>query len=94
MQYLAIFLKVVPFAINLIGIAEEVFSEKPKTGPEKKAFVMETIRQVIAAMLAGSTGGQAETWKEVDTVWKAIEGFLSTMIDKVCGILFDVHTAS
>lgn len=73
---LPIILKFLP---ALIGIAEGLFSWKSKSGSDKKDFVTNTLKTVVAGVQSESTGGQKETWD-------AIAPSVSIAIDGLVGI--------
>jgi len=81
MGWLKILTSVVPFVIQLMGIAEKAFDENPDAGPEKKAFVMNATESVVGAVTSVSTGGQKETWQ-------ALSGPIGYFIDAASSFLF------
>lgn len=72
--------KLLPFLVRLIGLAEQVFRQ-PKSGPEKKAFVVDAAKTVVDGIGAVSTGGQAETWGRISQP-------VDEIIDATADILF------
>ena len=79
LQLLPIIMNIV---LKLIPVAEKAFSDKPKSGPEKKAMVVETARTVVGALGAHSTGGQKETWT-------ILKDPVNIVIDETCNHLFN-----
>lgn len=77
----AIFLQVFPTILQLMGLAEKIFSDKPNSGAEKKALVMGATQAIIGGIAAVSTGGQAETWQK-------IKDPVSAIIDNAAAIVF------
>jgi len=51
--------KIVPFV-------ESWFSDKPKSGAEKKKLAMESLKSVVKAGDAIATGGAKSTWDKVE----------------------------
>lgn len=49
---------------DLINMAEGLFTYATKTGADKKAWVLDTIKRIFSGIAGESTGGQAETWNE------------------------------
>lgn len=64
-NYMSLFIKLIPGIIGLMGVAQRLFSKKPKSGAEKKELVMTTVQTVLDSALAVSTGGQKETWEQL-----------------------------
>lgn len=78
---MAVFLKLVPFILQMMVLSERLFIGKPQSGAEKKAVVMGTAQAVVGAMQTVSTGGQKETWDQLaDPV--------SQLIDSACTVVF------
>lgn len=74
------FLKLTPFVLQMMMIAEIYFNDKPKSGAEKKALVMGTAQTVIGAVQTVSKGGQKETWDQLaEPVSVLIDGAASIM---------------
>mgnify|MGYP001565883212 CR=1 FL=1 len=61
----AIVLKLLPY---LIQLADVIFSFVPKSGEQKKAFVINTAKLAVSAGKEVSEGGQKETWDAVGQV--------------------------
>ena len=80
MQILAIIAQVLPALLELMGFAEKYFNS-PKSGPDKKAFVLGGVQAVVAGMQTVSTGGQKETWDAVAKV-------ASPLIDAAANLAF------
>lgn len=80
MNILGIVIKLLPFIVQLMQIAEKAApGEMPETGAEKKELVTEGVKAVVEAVETVSTGGQAETW---GLIGKVVDPF----IDAVCSI--------
>lgn len=47
---------VVTFAPTVIGLVERLFSKKPKSGPQKKALVLNIIQTAIAGAIGIDSG--------------------------------------
>lgn len=78
---LAIFLaitKLIPTLLILMGIIEKAFDDKPDSGAEKKAMVLQGAKAAIDGVQSVSTGGQLATWEELEEpVGKVIDGLAS-----------------
>ena len=82
MNWLMIVLKALPTVISLIGLAEKVIvKEGTKTGTEKKVFVKEGTKAIVNVMEDVSTGGQKETWEQIDSI-------IDPFIDIACKLMF------
>jgi len=81
MNWLSLFMQLLPTVIKLAQLAEQIFDNKPKAGQEKKAMVMGAIQAIVEGAQAISTGGQANTWKE-------IEKPLGIAVDIATGFIF------
>ena len=81
MSYLMLALRLLPSVIGLMGIAERAYKNKPKSGPEKKEFVKEAAGAIVDGVSEVSTGGQKETWDEIDNI-------LDPFIDIAARIMF------
>ncbi len=79
MQYLTLFLKLFPFIIQLMSIAEK-FGESG-SGIQKKEMVVGGVKTVIDGIAAVSTGGQKETWDK-------IKDPVSGLVDSIARLLF------
>uniref|UniRef100_A0A6H1Z6S9 Uncharacterized protein n=1 Tax=viral metagenome TaxID=1070528 RepID=A0A6H1Z6S9_9ZZZZ len=75
-----LFLKLMPYIVSLVGLAER-FISKPKSGIEKKALVVSGVKTVVDGMTAASSGGQKETWKN-------ISGAVDEFIDAAAAVRF------
>lgn len=76
-----IFLKLAPFILQMMGVAEKFFSHKEKSGADKKEMVMGATQVVVDSMQAISTGGQKETWDQ-------LEAPVSALVDGACEVAF------
>lgn len=83
MQILAILKIVLPSILALMDIAERVFTQ-PRSGENKKAWVIGAAEAIVKGMQDVSTGGQKDTWDAVAEV-------ASPLIDKAASIAFP-HT--
>ena len=75
-----IFKVLVPFILELCKQAEEYFAGE-KTGEQKKAAVIEAVKNIADGVAEVSTGGQKETWEK-------ISGLVSKAVDVACALLF------
>jgi len=66
---------------SLVRFAERWFSGKPKSGREKKAMVIEGVKELVGNMEGATTGGAHETWSK-------IEKELPAIIDNAAGVLY------
>lgn len=66
---------------SLISLAERIFSNKSKTGADKKALVMQGTEIALTAVGAISKGGQAKTWEKLNPL-------VSQMVDIGATIAF------
>jgi hypothetical protein len=81
-QWLTIIFKFLPMVINL---AESFFG--PKTGEQKKEFVIESTKNVITGIKDISTGGQKETLDIITT--EENMGVISLVIDWIVDAMFN-----
>jgi len=81
MNWVDIMTKLLPFIIELIHVAEEAFSDQPKSGEKKKELVMEAVKTVTGAATELSTGGQKNTWEKISEP-------ISRVIDAACSFFF------
>ena len=56
-------LRLVPMIVALVDQAEKLFKDEPKSGEQKRKFVLDTIRILIGGASAVFTGGALDTWK-------------------------------
>ncbi len=80
MNWLSLFIKFLPAAIQFARLAEDTFSE-PKSGQKKKEFVMGATAAIVGSMHSVSRGGQKETWAKM-------AGPMSAAIDIACRFMF------
>ena len=64
-----------------VNAAEMLFSQRPKSGTEKKEAVTEAAKAGIEVLLAASKGGQKHTWERIAPK-------VSEMIDDTASLLF------
>ncbi len=70
-------------AVRLVPVAEETFSDKPKSGARKTAMIMTCTKALVDTMGAVSTGGQAETWQRLETpIGEAVNAACAVMYPK------------
>ena len=74
------FLKVMPFVLQLMGLAER-FLSKPNSGVEKKVLVLQGVKTAVDAMENVSTGGQKKTWQN-------IQGYVSEFVDATAAVVY------
>ena len=74
-----LFFKLMPFLMQLIGIAEKAFFQ-PAMGQEKKQFVKDAAKTVVDGVQAVSTGGQAETWERLE---EPVDRFIDASVELV-----------
>ena len=86
MSYFKIFIQLLPYLFELIKQAEAFFADKPKSGPEKKAAVLEAVESIINGTMAVVTGGAADTWTK-------LRPLIEKTVDVICGFIFNVHTS-
>ena len=65
---MSIFLQLVPFIIQMMKLAEEIFDGVPDSGEKKKEMVIETTRAIASTVEEVSTGGQKETWTVISAI--------------------------
>jgi hypothetical protein len=65
MQIALLIFKLIPTILGLVKLAEALFAEKPKSGEEKKAYVMSTVELLSAGASEVFTGGAADTWARI-----------------------------
>ena len=81
MGWSEIVIAALPFVTQMMHLAEEAYHNKPKSGEEKKALVMEATKVVTEGMTKLSTGGQKDTWETISEP-------ISKFVDAACGFLF------
>jgi len=77
-------LQLSPLIIDLAKIAERAFEHKPKSGAEKKQFVSQAAKDILAGAGQVTTGGAHETFEVIDKV-------APPLIDTIAGFLFSKH---
>ena len=83
-MWLTVLIKLVPTILSLMTVAEKLFAGVPQSGAEKKSLVMQVVEAIFGGIGAVSTGGQADTWTQ-------IQGPIGSIIDAAAAILFP-HT--
>ena len=84
MQIFNILIKLVPFIFSLVKAAEVAFA-KEKAGAEKKAAVKEGLTAMFDGAKEASTGGQKETFEQVEPLFDAV---IDRGIDLAATMLF------
>ena len=79
MQYISLFLRLIPFIVKLMKIAED-FGDQG-SGTDKKEMVVGAVGAVVDGIEEASTGGQKETWGK-------IKDPISGVVDIIAGLLF------
>ena len=79
MAWIGIVFRIVPFAIKLMKVVEELFDDIPESGAEKKKLVLEGVKAVI-----GAVGGFVLTAE----LWVKIEKAIGFIIDAAAMFLF------
>ena len=64
---------------TLVETAEALFGSG--TGTFKKELVKDGAKSFAGAMASVSTGGQKDTWNEVNDNWDVFDGAIDTVID-------------
>lgn len=81
MNWLLLAVKLIPTILQLMGLAERVFADKPGSGAEKKALVMDATKALAEGADAIFTGGAGETWARIKEP-------VSTIVDAASTIAF------
>jgi hypothetical protein len=80
----------IPAVLNavqtLVILAEEGFGDG--SGSVKKEFVMSGIQSFAGLMEGFSTGGQKDTWGEINQNWDVFSGAVSAIVDFFAGLNF------
>ena len=79
MNYVTLFFQLIPLIMKLIEFAEKYYTS-PKSGTEKKAFVIETVKAIYAGAQGVSTGGQAETLAKIEPLLDPVVNFGASML--------------
>lgn len=75
---LPLILQLLPYVIDLVKLAEQLFSGESKSGAAKKQFVLKSTEAIFDGMQGVSTGGQKETWTRLEApVGKVVDGLAS-----------------
>jgi len=80
MNYLDLFIKLVPLILSLVSAAETVY-DKRSSGATKKRVVKKALAAAYTGARCVSTGDQAETLKK-------LEPLVNSAIDAAAGIMF------
>jgi len=62
---LALVLQLLPTIVKLVNVAEQIFSDQPKSGEVKAAMVNNALQAIVEGGQAISTGGAKATWTEI-----------------------------
>ncbi len=82
MKELTFFIQLMPLILELMKMAEKIFT-KEKSGAEKKAAVIEGVNAIYDGVHGISTGGQAETLTAIKPlVAPTIDIFASQLFPK------------
>ena len=81
MMYLKLFLKIVPFLIELIK-AVELWFEGPGQGTQKKEAVTSGLKAMVEGWGEAATGGAKDAWAKLSPA-------ISKCIDFAVGIIFN-----
>jgi len=84
MTYLKLFLRVIPFVIELIKAIEVLMSGEEKTGEQKKETVMDAVKAVIDGWGESVTGGAKDAWGKLSPI-------ISKTIDFAVGVFFNFN---
>lgn len=66
---------------SLIHFAEALYSDKPKTGQQKKQLVMEGAKGIIESASNLTSGGAKSTWEKIEKI-------APTLIDDASSLLY------
>ena len=61
-------LSILQGVFSLIHFAEAWYSDKPKTGEQKKQLVMNGLKSIVRSAEAVTTGGAHKTWEKIGKV--------------------------
>lgn len=81
MNWLTIAEKLVPIITNLIPLAEQLFSNEPKSGAKKKQLVTQAATDILKGGLAVTTGGAHNTWEGLDKI-------VPTLVDAAASVMY------
>jgi len=65
MNIIALLIKLLPVILQLMSLAEKAYADKPDSGAEKKALVIDVTGALVQGAEAVFTGGAAETWDRI-----------------------------
>ena len=77
-------LQLSPLILDLAKIAEKAFEHRPKSGAEKKQFVHQAAKDILAGAGQVTTCGVHDTFEVVDKI-------APPLIDTIAGFLFSKH---
>lgn len=65
MNIVLILIKLIPTILSMVSLAERLYTDKPKSGAEKKSFVLSAVEALMGGASAVFTGGAADTWARI-----------------------------
>jgi hypothetical protein len=77
-QIMALIIQLLPTIAKLVKVAEQAFSDTPKSGVIKAAMVNGALQAIVEGGQAVSTGGAKATWSEIAP---AIQGAVKIVAD-------------
>ena len=83
MIYIKLFLKIIPFVIELIKAVEWWMTDEPKSGEAKKAAVMDSIKTIITGWGEVATGGAKDAWERLSPM-------IAKTVDFLVGLYFNL----
>ena len=83
MAYLKLFLRIIPFLIELVK-AVESWMDEPGQGPQKKEAVMSGLKAMLDGWGEAVTGGAKDAWEKLSPM-------ISKCIDFAVGIIFNFN---
>lgn len=86
MKWITLLPTILDIISTMVKIAETYFGSK--TGAQKKEWVESSISKAFSLMSTVSTGGQQETWKEIEEAYNASKDWISGIIDFFAGLHF------
>ena len=66
MKWMTTTITLLPTITKLVELAESLFTDKPKSGAQKKAFVQLAVNDIIHGAMDVTTGGANNTFKKLD----------------------------
>lgn len=84
MVYIKLFLKLLPYIIDLVKAAETWLGAEPGQGTAKKEAVITALRTILAGWGEAVTGGAKDAWEKMEPI-------ISKTIDFAVGIIFNFN---